>query len=82
MVRAYQVTLSPWLGRQCRYHPTCSTYAIEALAEHGAISGAALAARRLARCHPFARGGYDPVPIREGHNPRVGHCQSPVTTRR
>lgn len=61
-VRAYQWTLSGWLGGQCRYHPTCSHYAIEALREYGPLRGVWMAARRLARCHPFARGGYDPVP--------------------
>lgn len=62
LVRIYQATLSPFLGGQCRYHPTCSHYAIQALKEHGAVKGAVLAARRIMRCHPFAKGGYDPVP--------------------
>jgi len=65
LVRVYQVTLSPWMGRQCRYEPTCSHYAIEALREYGAVRGALMAARRIARCHPFVRGGYDPVPPKE-----------------
>ncbi len=64
IVRVYQVTLSPFLGRQCRYEPTCSKYAVEALREHGAWRGSWLAAGRVLRCHPFARGGYDPVPPR------------------
>jgi len=62
LVRAYQLTLSPWLGGRCRYYPSCSCYAHEAIARHGALRGAALAARRVLRCHPLARGGYDPVP--------------------
>ncbi|MCA9274034.1 MAG: membrane protein insertion efficiency factor YidD [Phycisphaerales bacterium] len=62
LVRVYQATLSPFLGGQCRYHPTCSHYAIQALKEYGAAKGAAMAVRRIARCHPFAKGGYDPVP--------------------
>jgi putative membrane protein insertion efficiency factor len=62
LVRLYQVTLSPLLGGQCRFHPTCSRYAIEALREHGGLRGAWLAARRLARCHPLGGRGYDPVP--------------------
>jgi putative membrane protein insertion efficiency factor len=62
LVRLYQVTLSPIVGRQCKYIPTCSEYAAEALRRHGALRGSLLAARRLLRCHPFARGGFDPVP--------------------
>jgi putative membrane protein insertion efficiency factor len=62
MVRAYQMFLGPLLPASCRYYPTCSSYAIEALERHGAIRGSWLAARRIARCHPFRAGGYDPVP--------------------
>lgn len=62
MVRAYQMFLGPLLPAACRYYPTCSSYAIEALERHGAIRGSWLAARRIARCHPFRAGGYDPVP--------------------
>ncbi len=62
LVEVYRVTLSPLLGGHCRFWPTCSVYAQEALLRHGARQGAALAARRLLRCHPFHRGGYDPVP--------------------
>jgi putative membrane protein insertion efficiency factor len=61
-VRVYQVALSPVLGGQCRYYPSCSAYALEALARHGARRGAWLAVRRIGRCHPFRPGGYDPVP--------------------
>lgn len=61
-VRAYQVVLSPLLPAACRYHPTCSNYAIEALEKHGATRGAWLALKRIARCHPFRTGGFDPVP--------------------
>jgi putative membrane protein insertion efficiency factor len=61
-VRAYQVALSPLLGGQCRYYPSCSAYAIEALQKHGALRGSWLAARRIGRCHPFRPGGFDPVP--------------------
>lgn len=64
LVRVYQGTLSPVVGRQCRYVPTCSNYAIDALNEFGPIKGSWLAIRRVLRCHPFARGGYDPAPIR------------------
>lgn len=62
LLRAYRFFLSPFLGRNCRFHPSCSAYAIEALQRHGAIKGTWLAARRVTRCHPWNPGGYDPVP--------------------
>lgn len=62
LIRGYQVSISPFLPSACRYHPTCSVYAIEALERYGAVRGGWLAARRIARCHPFRAGGYDPVP--------------------
>lgn len=62
LIWLYRVTLSPIIGRQCRYEPTCSRYALDALHEHGPFRGPWLAARRILRCHPFAKGGYDPVP--------------------
>jgi hypothetical protein len=61
-VKLYQVTLGPVLGGQCRFAPTCSHYAIEALRVHGAWRGAWMAARRVLRCHPFGKSGHDPVP--------------------
>ena len=61
-VRIYQGTLSTWLGGQCRFTPSCSRYFIEAVNRHGAWRGGWLGVRRLLRCHPFGRGGYDPVP--------------------
>lgn len=63
MVKAYQFTLSAFIGRQCRYSPTCSWYALEALRVHGGFRGAWLAAKRVGRCHPLSKGGYDPVPV-------------------
>ncbi len=62
LVRGYQVGISPWLPPACRYTPSCSQYAIEALQRYGALKGSWLAGRRLLRCHPFRPGGYDPVP--------------------
>ena len=61
-VRGYQVTLSPLLPASCRYYPSCSAYAIEALERYGALRGGWLALRRIGRCNPFRPGGYDPVP--------------------
>ncbi|MBI1848564.1 MAG: membrane protein insertion efficiency factor YidD [Candidatus Rokubacteria bacterium] len=67
-VIGYQRILSPALGGACRFAPTCSEYARLAIEEHGFARGAALAARRLLRCHPFHRGGYDPPPSRRRHD--------------
>jgi putative membrane protein insertion efficiency factor len=61
-IRGYQLWISPLLPASCRYYPTCSSYAIEAIEKHGALSGSWLAVRRIARCHPFRPGGFDPVP--------------------
>ncbi|XOV83825.1 MAG: membrane protein insertion efficiency factor YidD [bacterium] len=68
-IRLYQITLSPWLGNQCRFYPTCSHYGIEALSTHGLIKGLWLTAKRLGRCQPFHAGGIDEVP----------HAQDPPT---
>lgn len=62
LVRLYQLTLSPIIGNQCRFSPTCSNYSIEALEKHGAIRGSWLTIKRIGRCHPGCDGGYDPVP--------------------
>lgn len=61
-LRAYRLVLSPWVGQSCRYHPSCSAYAMEALETHGAIRGGWLTLRRLARCHPWGGSGIDNVP--------------------
>jgi len=62
LVRAYRLLLSPWLGCACRFYPTCSAYALEALQVHGAAKGAYLGLYRICRCQPFCQGGIDPVP--------------------
>jgi putative membrane protein insertion efficiency factor len=62
IVQAYRWFLSPWLGSACRFTPTCSAYALEALQQHGAGRGSVLTVRRLMRCHPWCDGGHDPVP--------------------
>jgi putative membrane protein insertion efficiency factor len=62
LIRAYRYCLSPWWGRSCRFEPTCSAYAIEAIERHGAVKGGLFASRRLLCCHPWHHGGFDPVP--------------------
>jgi putative membrane protein insertion efficiency factor len=62
LVKLYRLTLSPWIGSACRFTPTCSAYALQALQEHGAAAGTYLAVARIARCHPWCAGGHDPVP--------------------
>jgi putative membrane protein insertion efficiency factor len=65
-LRAYRFLISPLYGEVCRYHPSCSAYALEAVTRHGAVRGSWLAGRRLLRCHPWAEGGVDLVPPAEG----------------
>jgi uncharacterized protein len=62
LIRGYQLVISPHLGECCRFEPSCSRYAYEAVGAHGALKGSVLAVRRVCRCHPFNAGGYDPVP--------------------
>ncbi len=69
-VRAYRLIAAPWVGHGCRYQPTCSTYALEALETHGALKGATLAAARIARCHPWGGSGIDNVPEAHSGPPR------------
>ncbi|WP_374594469.1 membrane protein insertion efficiency factor YidD [Aquabacterium sp.] len=64
LIRGYRFFFSPWVGSACRFEPTCSQYALQALRQHGATGGSYLAARRLLRCHPWCDGGHDPVPAR------------------
>lgn len=68
IVRAYRLLLSPWLGSACRFEPTCSAYALDALEHHGAAAGSYLTLARIGRCHPWCAGGFDPVPA---HPPRL-----------
>ena len=81
LLRAYRRWLSPLLGSRCRFHPTCSQYASEALERHGSARGAYLAFTRLARCHPFSAGGLDPVPERFTFAPWRAHATEPETDR-
>ena len=70
LLRLYRLLISPLYGQVCRYHPSCSAYALQAVTEYGAVRGSWLAARRLLRCHPWAAGGYDPVPPPHHPHPR------------
>jgi uncharacterized protein len=78
MIRGYQLLISPLLPPSCRFLPTCSDYAIEALARHGPMRGTGLAIVRLARCHPWGGDGYDPVPVsRHGEPAEARRCRQP-----
>ncbi|MFW5860913.1 MAG: membrane protein insertion efficiency factor YidD [Spirochaetota bacterium] len=62
LLRIYKLIISPWLPNACRFYPTCSVYAVDAVTKHGAVKGSFLAVKRVLRCNPFFEGGYDPVP--------------------
>ena len=74
LLRAYQVAVSPFLGQNCRFYPTCSNYAIEAVRTHGAARGSWLAARRVCKCHPWNDGGVDLVPPAPEKNSSTASC--------
>jgi uncharacterized protein len=76
-VRAYRFFLSPWLGSACRFEPTCSLYALEAIERHGAAAGSYLALRRVLRCHPWCDGGLDPVPPTLSRNQNESLTKNP-----
>ena len=61
-IKLYQLCISPFIGSRCRFYPTCSSYAVDAINSHGPIKGSILAIKRISRCHPWSDGGYDPVP--------------------
>jgi len=61
-IKFYQLAISPFMGRNCRFYPTCSEYTLEAITEHGVLKGLALSVQRIGKCHPWHDGGYDPVP--------------------
>jgi hypothetical protein len=78
LLKGYKLCISPFLGQNCRFYPSCSDYARDAVATHGALRGSLLAGRRLCKCHPWNPGGIDPVPpsahdSAAGHRPMTGH---------
>jgi hypothetical protein len=68
LIRAYQLAISPLLGPRCRFYPSCSQYGLEAIEQHGALRGTWLTVKRIARCHPWHEGGFDPVPACSKHS--------------
>ena len=74
LIRGYKLSISPFLGQNCRFHPSCASYAIEAIENHGALRGLWLALRRILKCHPWHAGGFDPVPDTAG---TLGHARPP-----
>ena len=79
LLKGYRFAISPLYGQVCRFHPTCSAYALEAVTEHGALRGSWLSVRRVGRCHPWNPGGYDPVPPRRPAEPFTEPSTEPAT---
>lgn len=79
LVRAYRYAISPMMASHCRFYPSCSGYALEALEQHGSLRGSALALKRIARCHPFNPGGYDPVPCKNHSHSSAKPTQAPLS---
>ena len=71
LIRSYRLVLSPWFGSQCRFYPSCSAYAEEAVHTHGAGKGLTLTLARLGKCHPWHLGGHDPVPVRKPYKEKI-----------
>ena len=82
LLRLYKLCISPYLGQNCRFYPSCSDYASEAVATHGALHGSWLAARRLCKCHPWHAGGLDPVPCKAGPADHTATATSSSATAR
>lgn len=74
LIRGYRYFLSPWLGAHCRFYPSCSCYALEAIERYGALRGSLYTLKRLGRCHPWHAGGFDPVPGKEEAGSRRREC--------
>ena len=79
LLKGYRFAISPLYGQVCRYHPTCSAYALEAVQTHGALRGTWLSMRRVARCHPWAAGGLDPVPPAKNRRSSTVSMTTPTT---
>jgi putative membrane protein insertion efficiency factor len=77
LIRAYQYLISPWVGNQCRFYPTCSEYARIAIAEHGSVRGGWMAVRRVVKCHPWHEGGIDLVPRTEAATGPENRAEKP-----
>lgn len=76
LIKGYQYFLSPFFGTQCRFHPSCSNYAYQAIEQYGPIKGCFLSLKRLLRCHPWSQGGLDPVPLSENQQKTCCHSLS------